>query len=90
MGDIIGYLLMTVLAVGTYTSVRFCIRKVREFRSSGSQSEQAARIRPMPRVRVRVLEPEPDPEPEVIEVVSTMAALPPSSRNLARRVDVNR
>lgn len=91
MGDIIGYLLMTVLAVGTYTSVRFCIRKVREFnRSSGSQSEQAARIRPMPRVRVRVLEREPDPEPEIIEVVSTMDALPPSSRNLARRVDVNR
>jgi hypothetical protein len=87
MGHIINYLIMIVMIVGAFTSVRFCIRKVREFNSArGNQGDEGNNLRPMPRVRVRVLEPEPDPEPELIEVVSTMEALPPSSRSLARRV----
>jgi len=85
MGDIIGYLLMTVFAVGTYTSVRFCIRKVREFNiARGNRRESYEH--PMPRVRVRVIEREPEPEPEVIEVMSSVEALPPSNRSLTRQV----
>lgn len=89
--DIIGIPLMIMFFVGVFVSVRFCIRTLREFNSSrGSQYEHGAHTRPMPRVRVRVLEPEPDPEPKIIEVVSTMEALPTASGNLVRRVDVNR
>ena len=91
MVTLVCYLVTAFMIIGAYTSVRFCIRKAREFNNArGYQSGDAARIRPMPRVRVRVVEPEPDPEPEFIEVVSTMEALPPSARNLVRRVDVNR
>ena len=89
MGDIIGYLLMTVLVVGIFTSVRFCVRKFREFSSTRSdRTETPAPVRAMPRVRVRVLErePEPEPEPEIIEVISPMEALPPPSGSIVRRV----
>lgn len=83
------YLVTAFMIIGAYTSVRFCIRKAREYNSTRSnRSESHEPKRPMPRVRVRVIEREP--EPEVIEVVSSTGALPSSSRNLVRRVDVNR
>lgn len=89
MGDILGPLAIIVFVVGIFTSVRFCVRKFREFNSTRSgHNATLAPVRPMPRVRVRVLEPEPEPEPEpeIIEVVSTMEALPPPSGSLVRRV----
>lgn len=87
MGDIIGLLLMTVFVVGTFTSIRFCVRWFRDVRgTAATQPTPEQSPSPPPRVQVRVLrrEPEPLPEPEIIEVVD---ALPPSpSRALVRRM----
>lgn len=87
MGDIIGLLLMIVLVVGTFTSIRFCVRWFRNVRGAVAiQPTPEQSPSSLPRVQVRVLrrEPEPLPEPEIIEVVD---ALPPSSsRALVRQV----
>lgn len=87
MGDIIGLLLMTILVVGTFTSIRFCVRWFRSVRGAAAAPpapEQSPS--PLPRVQVRVVqrEPEPLPEPEIIEIVDALPSS--SSRALVRRV----
>jgi len=87
--DIIRIPLMIMFFVGIFVSVRFCIRKARQFANPRTDArEDAAPIRQFPRVRVRVLErePEAESEPEIIEVVSAMEALPPPSGTIVRRV----
>jgi hypothetical protein len=81
--DIIRFPLLIAMVVGVVVCVRFCLRHLKTL-GSRHQDDPA----PMPRVRVRVIErePEPAPEPDYLEVVSTVEALPPSSRTLARRM----